>query len=163
MINKKDLIQQFILLLVADLNSAIESQKKTVEYVTDEDNKPENEYDTRGLEASYLARGQAERVADLKESLAFFKITEIKPYSEKTPIGNSALVSVQDLEQDDEIKNLLMMPKGGGLQLTYNNKNYQTVTASSPLGKALLGKKCHDEISYHVGTNLKEFAIISVE
>jgi Transcription elongation factor, GreA/GreB, C-term len=163
MINKKELIQQFILLLESDLKSAIESQKNTVEYVTDEDNKPENEYDTRGLEASYLARGQAERVADLKESLAFFKITEIKLYTKDTPIGNSALVCVQDLEQNDDVKNILLMPKGGGLQLTYLNKHYQTVTASSPLGKALLGKKCDEEISYHVGSHLKEFSILNVQ
>lgn len=33
---------------------------------THEDTKAENKYDTHGLEASYLARAQSERVLDLK-------------------------------------------------------------------------------------------------
>jgi hypothetical protein len=36
---------------------------------THEESKPENEYDTRGLERSYLARGQAQRAAEIQRSI----------------------------------------------------------------------------------------------
>lgn len=161
--NKQDLIQKFIYILESDLKLAIESQKNTVDYVIDEDNKPENEYDTRGLEASYLARGQAERVADLKESLALFKTIEIKKYSPTSPIGNSALITILDLNNETDRKTVLFMPKGGGLQLRIENIVIQTVTASSPLGSALLNKKVGDEISYTAANSIKEYEILTVE
>lgn len=161
--NKKNLIQNFIKLIEADLQIAIESQKATVDYVTDEDNKPENQYDTRSLEASYLARGQAERVADLKECLGVFKNSVVREYNDTTPMGNTALVQLASLDDSDEIKNVLLMPKGGGLTLTVDQKTIQVVTASSPLGQVLIGKKTGDEVSYKVSDKIREYEILAVE
>lgn len=160
--NKINLVQSFISLIEKTLALAIQSQQATVDYVTHEDNKPENQYDTRGLEASYLARGQAERVADLKECLSFFKNTLIQSYTAQTPIGNTALVEIFSTGDRPESKNLLMMPKGGGMTLNFENKSIQIVTASSPLGKSLVGKKVGDEISYKSGDKIREYEILSV-
>lgn len=160
--NKKDLIKEFIILIENDLQLAIESQKTTVDYVTHEDNKPENEYDTRGLEASYLARGQTERVADLKECLVVFKSAVIKDYDEKTPIGNTCLIEIENIDNDKDCKQLLMMPKGGGLILKKSGTTIQVVTATSPLGKSLLGKMVGDEINYISGDKNREYEIKSV-
>lgn len=159
--NKKELIHQFILLIEETLSLAIESQKNTVDYVIDEDNKPENQYDTRGLEASYLARGQAERVAELKECLNDFKNAVVRNYTEDTPLGPTALVEVMSLNSE-ETKTFFFMPKGGGLTLRYNQTPIQVVTASSPIGRALVGKKVGDLINYSVGNNQREYEIESV-
>lgn len=160
--NKAQIIQKFITLIEQILNQSIESQKTTVDYLTHEDNKPENKYDTRSLEASYLARGQAERVADLKECLSLFKNTALQNYSEKTPIGNTALVKLSAIENPDDIKNVLLMPKGGGLAIDFEQQAVQIVTPASPLGKALIGKKSGDEINYKTGDKVHEYEILSV-
>ncbi len=160
--DKKKILQSFIQIIEEQLLTAIQSQKTTVAYVTDEDNKPENEYDTRGLEASYLARGQAERVADLKECLSVYKNTEIINFKSGSPIGNTALIELLDLDESSSHKTLLLMPIGGGLQLSDNNKTIQTVTATSPIGQAILKKKVGDLITYSVKNQIKEFEIISV-
>jgi hypothetical protein len=160
--DKSKLIQQFIASIEETLALAIQSQKTTVDYATHEDNKAENQYDTRGLEATYLARGQAERVADLKESLIYFKTVGIKNYTDTTPIGNTALIEIVNITQPADSKRLLLMPKGGGLLAQLNGQTIQTVTASSPLGSSLVGKLVGDEISYSSGDKTREYEIISV-
>ncbi len=161
-INKKQLLDEFIKLIETDLNLAIQAQKITVEYATGEENKAENQYDTRGLEATYLARGQAERVADLRESLAFFKTSILKKYSDDSPIGNCALIDIVNADNDADQKTLLMMPKGGGLSLVFKDTAIQVVTAVSPLGGALLGKFAGDDVSYSSGEKKWEYQILSV-
>lgn len=161
--NKAKLVAQFIKLIEEDLALAIQAQKTTAEYATGEENKPENEYDTRGLEASYLARGQAERVADLRESLAYFKTSALKEYTDDMPIGNSALIRITNIDNAKDQKNLLMMPKGGGLTLTSEGQSIQVVTATSPLGQSLLGKYVGDDISYNSGDKTWEYEIVTVK
>ncbi len=161
--DKKKLIAEFTKQIEKDLGLAIQAQKISVEYATGEENKAENQYDTRGLEASYLARGQAERVADLRESLAFFKTTTIKTYTDDDQIGNCALVEIANVDNSDDTKALLMMPKGGGLSLVFENKPVQVVTATSPLGDALIGKLVGDEVKYTSGAKVWEYEIVTVE
>lgn len=160
--NKSLLIKAFTELIEKTLSLAIQSQKTTVDYATHEDNKAENQYDTRGLEASYLARGQAERVADLRESLTFFKTINIINYKENTRIGNCALIEIVNITNAKDTKILLMMPKGGGLALDFEGRSIQVVTASSPLGHALIGKHLGDDISYSSGGVVREYEITSV-
>jgi len=47
-------------------NEPSSAQRTVVEGATHEENKPENDKDTRALEQSYLARGQAQRVVELQ-------------------------------------------------------------------------------------------------
>ena len=161
--DKKKLIAEFIKLIESDLALAIQAQKTTVEYATGEENKAENQYDTRGLEATYLARGQAERVADLRESLAFFKTTAVKAYTDESAIGNSALIEIVNTENEKDMKTLLLMPKGGGLSLTFQGQAIQVVTATSPLGQAILGKYVGDDVVYTSGDKTWQYEIITVK
>ena len=71
--NKKKLISYLAEKIAQELTAITEAAKNTYDVATHEDNKPENKYDTRGLEASYLAGAQAKRVVDMKEVLAIFE------------------------------------------------------------------------------------------
>ena len=51
----------------ADLATMSAAQRAVVDGATHEENRPENDKDTRALEQSYLARGQAQRVVELQE------------------------------------------------------------------------------------------------
>ncbi|HWZ89090.1 MAG TPA: hypothetical protein VNW92_09580, partial [Polyangiaceae bacterium] len=48
--------------VAADLATMSAAQRAVVVGATHEENRPENDKDTRALEQSYLARGQAQRV-----------------------------------------------------------------------------------------------------
>src|SRR6185312_1477108 len=92
---KKRLIEAFMAQLESDLIAMKESARATHEAATHEESKPENEYDTRGLEAAYLAGAQAKRAGEIDEVLALFKNMSFKAFQPKDPIQAGALLEVE--------------------------------------------------------------------
>lgn len=158
-LDKQEIMTAIIAQIEHELSVAIHAAKVAHQDATNEESKPENEYDTRALEASYVARGQAQRVAELKEALYEFKHTPMKNFNEQTPITATAMIEV---ESDSKRNHLFFMPRGGGIVVTVNGARVQVVTPSTPLGQALLQNKKGDQIYVEVGAGEKEYDILDV-
>jgi hypothetical protein len=156
---KKELISAFIVQLENDLMVMKNAARAAHEAATNEESKPENEYDTRALEASYLAGAQAQRAAEIDEVLALFRNLSFKDFSPHESIQATALV---DVDVDGHKNRLLLMPKGGGVKLPVDGTMVQIVTPQSSLGEALLGLKVGDVAEYEVGKNSRECEILSI-
>lgn len=134
---KKTLKGELVAALEATLASLQAAHAAAREGATHEEAKPENDKDTRALEQSYLARGQAMRIEALKAGLAAVVAMSV----EATGIARSG--AVIDAEDDDGASVCFFLaPEGGGLKLT---GGVLVVTPASPLGAALLGKRAGDE------------------
>lgn len=158
--DKKKLIEHIKSKLEAERLTLIDAARATYEAATHEESKPENEYDTRGLEASYLAGAQAKRVIDIEEMIVYCKNLTLKAFDDKTPIGSSALIEV---EYNKKKSFVFLMPKGGGIVITFEGKSIQVIAPNSPLGTALLGLKAGDVAMVETETDVKEYEILSVE
>jgi Transcription elongation factor, GreA/GreB, C-term len=137
---------------------------------THEEAKPENDKDTRALEASYLAAGQAERVRELETAAKVLAGLELKDIGKTTPICASAVITLED---DDGTRTMFFMaPHGGGVRLELDAEpsttssgrslSVQVVTPQSPLGKALLGRAHGDVIELRGKSGLREMSIVDV-
>lgn len=158
--DKKKLLDSIKAKLEAERVVLIEAAKATYEAATHEESKPENEYDTRGLEASYLAGAQAKRVGDIEEMIAICRNLDLKTFTAKTPIASSALVEV---EYNGKRSYVFLMPKGGGVSIVFEEKNIQVIAPNSPLGMALLTHKVGDVAAVETEDDIKEYEILSVE
>lgn len=157
--NKKKLIQ-FLTQKIADELAAItQAAKNTYDDATSAETKAENKYDTRSLEASYLAGAQAQRVSDMKEVLAIFENLPIKDFLSTSKIMLTALVQVSLVDKQSY---LLIMPKGGGQSAIYEGLVVQVITPDSPLGKALVGRSCGDFVEVQAKGKLVEYEIVEV-
>lgn len=156
---KQELIAAFIAQLERDLITMKEAARNTLQAATHEESKAENEYDTRGLEASYLAGAQSKRAAEIEEVLHLFKTTSFKDFSSGDRIQSTALVKV---ELDGKPSLLLMMPKGGGVSLFHQGNAVQIVTPISTLGETLLGLKAGDVAEFEIGHKVRECEVISI-
>jgi transcription elongation GreA/GreB family factor len=150
--------------LVAHVESEVTTMRKAAydaaEAATHAEAKPENDKDTRALEASYLAAGQATRVAELENALKLLSGIELKDIGKATPICASAVITLED---DDGAHSMFFMsPHGGGVRLELEGASVQVVTPQSPLGKALLGKLHGDVIELRGKSGLREMTIIDV-
>src|ERR1700761_8976870 len=67
--NKPEILKLLSEQVSADLAVMSAAQRTVVDGATHEENRPENDKDTRALEQSYLARGQAQRVVELQDAL----------------------------------------------------------------------------------------------
>lgn len=125
------------------LKLAIASAQNTLDAATNEESKAENKYDTRGLEASYLARAQTERVLDLKALRSGLDSLKIRSFTDEQPIAITALIR---LETNEKLIWALLLPKGGGQSFAYEDLTIKVITPESPLGANLIGKNIDDVI-----------------
>ncbi len=162
--NKK-LINKIILELKKVHQGSMDAAQRAYDTATDEENKAENKYDTLGLEASYLAHGQAQRVLECEaDVIAFQKLENINV---KTATINSQIISLGDLVGIENSKGIIqsvfLSPVAGGLKIQFNKKEITLVTLSSPLGKALLGCFVDDEIQVQMADDKIAYQIILIE
>jgi len=155
-VNKASLRAELLARLGADLETLERAHRATCEAATHEEAKPENDKDTRALEQSYLARGQAARIEELRAGVAGVKALPSRDVEdERVMLG--ALVTV---EEDGRESMLLLAPAGGGAHLAENT--VQVLTPPSPLGRALLGKLAGDEVQIVVAGKARTLRVLRV-
>jgi len=98
-----------------DLDIAQPAAQTAYETATHEENIAENKYDTLGLEASYLAAGQARRVEEIKQALTLCQNMQLRPYDEQRGIEVGALLGLVD--ENDRQQWLFLAPDAAGLKV----------------------------------------------
>lgn len=144
-IDKEEVLRVLRELVADDLARASEAQRETQRGATHEEAKPENDKDTRALEATYLARGLAERVAALENAVAALSGLKLRAFDADTPLALGAIVTLAS--EHGPAAHYFLVPAGGGLKLTVGTSIITTVTTEAPLGRALLGAYEGDEVS----------------
>jgi len=157
LVSKNDLKQELLRLLHKDLEALQQAHRATREAATHEEAKPENDKDTRALEQSYLARGQALRVEELTAAVAAVQVMPAHPYSEDHPVAVGALVRV---DEDGQERLFFVAPEGGGAWLAEGT--VQVITARSPLGRAMIGKRAGDDCAAKIGGRDRALEIVEV-
>lgn len=157
--DKKALLEKVIERLENDRKALAESALSTYEAATHEESEAEDQYDTRGLEASYLAGAQAKRVAELEQLIMGYRFLELKQFGDDDPIVATALVEV---DNDGKHGWYFLLPKGGGLSFEHEGHTVQLLTPQSPLGEALVGRKVGDVAVLDTGRESREIEILSV-
>jgi len=155
-LHKQALKIELIAQLEAALATARAAHAAAIEGSTHEEAKPENDKDTRGLEQSYLARGQAQRVAENEAAIGDVNALALREFGPKASIAMSALVTV---DEDGTELVVFLSPAGGGNVLA---GGVQVVTPSSPLGRALLGKKVDDNVELQLPGKLRSFVVSAI-
>jgi len=158
--NKKNLIEQMLIQLQAEVEMLEASAKSASSAATHEESKPENKYDTRGLEASYLAGAQTARIEQVKSGMALLQQMQLKAFAEDDAIAPSAIIELESGEQKSFV---FLVVSGAGLQLRSEGLKLVAVTTSSPMGKGLIGKFVGDFATIKIGDSLREYEIVSVE
>lgn len=157
--NKRAVIKKIIAKLVEELEVYFRAAQFSRAEATHESNKAENKYDTRGLEASYLARGQSKQAAELEAAIAEFQKLPAKNFSVDETINIGALV---ELETGGENLFYFIGPRAGGTEVLHDKKEILVITPQSPLGEQLLGKKGGENLSLNFGGEKRPAKILAV-
>lgn len=158
--NKRALIKEILAQLTADLAVYFRAAHAAHAEATHEQNKAENKYDTRGLEASYLARGQSRQAVETKAAIAAFENLVPRKFGAGEPIELGALV---ELEQRNERTLYFLGPKAGGTEVVCEGREILVITPQSPLGEKLHGKKSGDRLQLDMGGVRNPLRVITVE
>ncbi|WP_431262615.1 GreA/GreB family elongation factor [Roseateles chitinivorans] len=157
----KSLLQQQVLeRLAEDLLQVEQAARAAHETATHEENIAENKYDTLGLEAAYLATGQARRAESIRQAMANWRQFRPSPYDASKGIQLGALVCLVDA--DDRQQLLFLGPDGGSMKLVNDAQLVQVISSDAPLGRAVMGKCEGDEVSMQVAAIRQQFEVLWV-
>ncbi len=158
--DKRALLKKLLALFDAELASYAKSAREAHAEATHEQNKAENKYDTRALEASYLARGQARQMAETEQARTHLEALDLKAFGPQDPIDLGALVT---LEENGSSSFFFIAPRGGGTEIRHNRKTILVLTPQSPLGRQLIGKCQGDRLTLQITSTASAYRVLAVE
>lgn len=127
------------------------------EAATHEENKPEGDKDMRSTEASYIARGQAERAKEIEAALLRLANMDLVSFKDGDTVGLSALVDLKP-----GVCTYFVVPVGGGTKLTVEGKAVQSLAITSPLGAALVGLTEGDDVEVKTPQGMRTYEVVKV-
>jgi transcription elongation GreA/GreB family factor len=157
--NKRALITKIIARLTQELALYHKAALHARAEATDEQSKAENKYDTRGLEASYLARGQSRQAAETEQNVEQFEKLAVRPFGPADAIDLGALV---ELEGREGRAFYFLGPAAGGTEVLHEKQEVMVITPPSPLGRQLLGRKQGERLRLELGGGRHEYRVVSV-
>lgn len=126
---------------------------------THEENKAEDKYDTRGLEASYLAMGQAKQAEETALAVQAFEALALRNFLPDDVISLGAAVVV---ETRGRPSHYFIGPRAGGTEVKHEGQAVTVITPNSPLGRQLMGRRRGDTLTLDLGGRKTEARITAV-
>lgn len=154
---KAALKDELLARLRGELDTLERAHRATLEGATHPEAKPENDKDTRALEQSYLARGQAQRVEQLRAAVAAVASMPTTPAGDEARASVGALVVASERAESFAF---YVCPEGGGERLA--GGQVQVVTPRSPLGRALVGLEVDDDVEVVLAGRTRHLTIVSI-
>lgn len=157
--NKAQLLKQIVASLGESLATLDKAARASHEEATHESSKAESKYDTRGLEAAYLAGGQARQAKEIMDSIELYQSLALRDFHADEPIDLTALV---EMDSDAMRSWYFLGPKNGGLEVEFQGREITVITPQSPLGQNLMGKKSGQRWTTRLGGSTVKYRIVSV-
>ena len=133
---KSDLLEKIRAELRCQLERLSKAASEAHAAATDPGSRAEGKYDTRSIEASYLAVGQARQVDELAQAARIFETLTLPAFALSDGIDAGALV---EADLAGETVFFLLVPAAGGMTLAYEDSEVTLLTPESHLYGKLLG------------------------
>jgi transcription elongation GreA/GreB family factor len=157
---KEKVIRALIEALERELAQLTAAAQAAHEAATHEESRPEDQYDTRGLEASYLAGAQGARAGQIQATLLMFRRLLDGDLAPRAMVGPGSLV---ELERGGMRQCYLVVPQGGGAVVQVEGRRVQVITPASALGESLMDQRVGALIEVETGTEVREYRLVSVD
>ncbi len=145
--------------VMATLDEALDAVERAAamarDEVASEETKPEGKYDTRATEASYLARGQAWRVAALRRLRAWFDTLDPNRAPEVITVGS--LVSLSGPRAG-----WVFVAPDSGPRVVVDGEHLRVISPASPLGQAMADLEAGDAFEVNSPQGLAHYTVVAL-
>lgn len=155
---KRQILDELLKRARVELTGLEASAKSHHDFATDQEFKAESKYDTRALEASYLAEAEAKRVEELKLEIQILEEVDLDASKKLGEISIGALV---ELLHKDQKRSYFLIPTAGGTVINTGDEAVMVVSVFSPIGDALIGLKAGDEFEVETPKETRHYKILS--
>lgn len=157
-VDKSEILQAILTMLTMQLHETVAALQVAQAGATDAESRPENKYDTRALETSYLAAAHTERAESLRRVLA--QLHFWRPEVAQQVVGPGALVQ---LDGGRAPKWVFLTPFAASMSIQVQGETIQVVTTNAPLASALLGKQAGDMATVRVAGQTNDVEIVAID
>jgi transcription elongation GreA/GreB family factor len=158
-VDKRAFVRKIVAQLDAELAAYEKSARSAHADATSDQSKAENKYDTRGLEASYLAHGQSRQAMETAQARQQFAELPLRDFQPGDAIELGALV---ELEDDSERTHYFIGPRSGGAEITHGKLTVMVITPQSPLGRQLMDRKAGERLQITMAGVRRDYRIVAV-
>lgn len=152
---KQKILERLIQETSARLVSAQASYQSALEHSRSDDMKSEGKYDTRAIEAGYLASAKKQRVDELQGELLALKRMLIKDQS-KASMGSLVKVECERKEST-----YFLCPVSDP-NLDIEGEIFSAISITSPFGKEVMGLEEGDAFELTTPKGTKEYLILKI-
>lgn len=156
--DKTEILPAILAALTQQLHETVAALTQAQAGATDAESRPENKYDTRALETSYLAAAHTERAESLRRVIA--QVHFWRPDPGMTRVAPGALV---ELEGERVPRWVFLTPFPASMVVTVAGQPIQVVTTNAPLAMALLGKEAGDDVTVRVAGQTHDVTIVAID
>ncbi len=155
---KREILNELLQKAREELNILETSARSHREFATDQEFKAESKYDTRALEASYLAAAEAKRVEELKLEIQILEEVDI---DQSQKLGEISIGALVDLSHLGQVRQYFLIPTAGGTVIKIQETAVLVVSVFSPIGDALLGLKAGDEFEVETPKETRHYQVLT--
>jgi transcription elongation GreA/GreB family factor len=154
---KKKIKSELISILEKELKEIENAALSSRAYAIQDDIKSEGKYDTRAIEANYMAQAQQVRVEELKLDLNMIKEIEVEHKSSQVELG-----SLIQVEQNGRVIWYFISSALGGTILNIDDLIVLVITVFSPIGNEALSLSVGDNFEVETPKEIKNYIIKSI-
>jgi transcription elongation GreA/GreB family factor len=155
-VKKRVILDKLIENLKHELDGVLDAAHSTHTLATEADLKSEGKYDTRAIEAAYLAGAQQKRVEEIKIDIQMLEEIELHD-SNKIQMGSLVL-----LEHNGQERFYFLTATSGGTMLTIEEHTVLVISVFSPLGNEALGMKAGESFEIETPKEMRTYKILKV-
>lgn len=160
--------------IIASLQNSLEAARTSAlaaqQAATHSESKAETKWDTFGLESSYLAGAQAQRVSQLEEALLYFEKMQFDAGKSDSRLFRLYRLQAEDDEQEREQGHeqeqelfYLLTAFGAGIKVSVGSANISVLTPASPLGKKLISCEEGDAFTWTLAAKERNFVVEEID
>ena len=157
MISLRTAVAAILSNLTEELEALESIAAATRDEATSSETRAEGQYDTRATEASYLARGQAMRIVELRRLTAWLEMLDPDRVLTEPVVQVGALVEIAGARRE-----LLFLAPIGGAKAEVDGQRIRVISPASPLGAAMAELEVGDAFEIDSPRGMLEYEITAI-
>jgi len=157
MVNKQEIIDQLLSKAKDDHQKAKTAFDQSREHATGADMKAEGKYDTRSIEASYIAGAQQVRLTELEQEIKLLEEISIEHINDSVSVG-----SLVHLLHNGSKRLYFISSTSGGHMLKIEEHVVLIISAFSPLGVELIGLISGDDFEIETSNQSRTYEVSQI-
>lgn len=156
--DKKIIIEKLLDQLNIELDKAKGAYETSKNLTQDSEFKAESKWDTRSIEAGYLAGAQKVRVDELEMDVKMIEELSEENHEKKDSIAIGSLV---EIDLNGNTKKYFIAPTAGGTMINIEGEVLLVISVFSPIGNAVIDLSDGDTFELEMGGTNREYEVIS--